>query len=120
MKTLRLVERAAATNNSPQENSSHPSLLHQPSIRKPDNPAAIGRIFVGMRNLNNGGSFIIELLEELHDLFTLAGVQIAGGLVSEDHFRTGNHRSGHGYELLLSAGELIRVEVLFADDLESI
>ncbi len=62
----------------------------------------------------------VEALEQLHDLAALAGVQVAGRLVGEDHLRAGDDRAGDGDQLLLAARELVRVEVLLPDDLEAV
>ncbi len=40
-----------------------------------------------MRNLHDGRAFAVQALEQLHDFLSLAGVQIAGGLVREDQLR---------------------------------
>jgi len=73
-----------------------------------------------MGNLNDGGTGIVELLEELHDFFALRGVEIAGGLIGENEFGILDHGAGHANELLLAAGELAGEKILFADDVETI
>ena len=45
--------------------------------------------------------------EELHDLVGRAGVQVAGGLVGQEHIRLVDQRPGDRDTLLLTAGELI-------------
>ena len=62
----------------------------------------------------------IELLEQLHDLAALLGVQVACRLVGQNHLRAGDDGARHGDELLLAAGQLVRVEVLLADDLKPV
>ena len=47
-------------------------------------------------------------------------VEVAGGFVGEDHFGAGDHGAGDADELLLTTGELVGVEVLFADDVEAV
>jgi len=41
-------------------------------------------------------------------------------LISENQFRTEDHRAGHSDKLLLAAGELVRKQVFLADDVESV
>ena len=48
----------------------------------------------------------------------LARVQVAGRLVGENDLRVRDHRARHGDELLLAARELVRIEILLADDRE--
>ena len=45
-------------------------------------------------------------------------MEVAGRLVGQDHLRLCDHGARHADQLLLSARELVRVEVLFADDLK--
>ncbi len=73
-----------------------------------------------MGHLHDGRAFVIELLEKLHDLFALAGMQIAGGLVGQDQFRISDHGARHRDQLLLPAGQLARVEIALADDVEAV
>jgi hypothetical protein len=47
-------------------------------------------------------------------------VQIAGGLVGQNQFRTGDHGARHGDQLLLSAGQLIRVQIFLADNVKPV
>ena len=61
----------------------------------------------------------VQLLEQLHDLAALLRVQVAGRLVRQNHLRVRDDRAGHRHQLLLSARQLIRIEVLLADDLRS-
>ena len=46
--------------------------------------------------------------EQVHDLLTVAGVEIAGGLVGEEDFRAGRQRPRYGDALLFAAGKLRR------------
>ena len=43
-----------------------------------------------------------------------------GGLVGQDDFRFRDQRARHRDQLLLSAGQLIRVEILLGDDVEPV
>ena len=53
-------------------------------------------------HLNDGGSFLIQSSEKLHDLLALGGVEVAGGLVGENEPRAHDDRPGHRHQLLLS------------------
>ena len=64
--------------------------------------------------------FAVEFLKKLHDFLGLAGMEVAGRLVGQDQFRLGDDRAGDADELLLAAGELARIEILFPDDGETI
>ena len=95
------------------------SLTIQPSRRRTI-AVAVGRVLLGVRDLDDGGALVVELLEEAHDLAALVGVEVAGRLVGEQQLRLGDERPGNADELLLAAGELVREEVLLADDLEAV
>src|SRR5712664_3559314 len=71
-------------------------------------------------DLDNCCAGVIKLFEELHDLLALCGMEISSRLISEDQFRTEDHRAGHPDELLLAAGELVREKILLADDVKAI
>src|SRR5215469_18251862 len=73
-----------------------------------------------MRDLDNGRSGIVQPLEQLHNFLSLAGVQISGRLIGEDEFGISHYRARYSHKLLLSTGELIRIEIFFAHDLEAI
>ena len=73
-----------------------------------------------MRHLDNGRALAVELLEQVHDLFSLAGMQTAGGFICQDQLWFGDDRSRDCHQLLLSAGELVRVEVFLGHDVKSV
>src|SRR6185503_6326309 len=54
-----------------------------PAVLQLDSPVAEFGIFLGVRHLDDRRAAVIELLEQLHDLATLARVQVARGLVGE-------------------------------------
>src|SRR5579862_8403081 len=94
--------------------------VDDPAISQLNDAVAVGGPCVVVCHLNNRGAVVVEPLEQIHDHFSLAGVQAAGRLVGENEFRLANHSAGDGDELLLSAGKLIRVERFLADDLEAV
>ena len=53
-------------------------------------------------------AFAPELLEQADDVVTRALVEVAGGLVGEDHLGLAHQRPGDGHTLLFAAAELRR------------
>ena len=94
--------------------------VDDPAVAQLDDAIAIGGVFLRMRDLHDGRPFGVQLLEQLHDFFGLAGVQVAGRLVGQDQFWLGDDRARDADQLLLAAGKLARIEILFADDREAI
>jgi hypothetical protein len=56
-----------------------------------------------VRDHADGGPVTVEFLQQLHDGFAIAGVEIAGGFVREQDGRLAAKRSRNGYALLLAA-----------------
>jgi hypothetical protein len=50
----------------------------------------------------------VEAGEQVHDHLAVAGVEVAGGLVGEDHARRARQGAGDRHALLLAAGQLRR------------
>src|SRR6185436_13615653 len=73
-----------------------------------------------MCDLYDRRALSIQSFEEFHDLATLARMQVSGRLIGEDHPGTGNYRARDSNQLLLPAGELVRIEILLADDLKPV
>src|SRR5688572_18548906 len=92
----------------------------QPAVLQLDDPVAVAGVLLRVRHLDDRGAFLVQLREELHDLPRLRRVEVAGGLVGEDQSRLRDHRARDAHELLLSAGELTREEVLLRDHAEAI
>src|SRR5437667_7130496 len=80
----------------------HPLFVLDPAIPQADDPAAIARVFLGMRDLDDRHPFVVQLLEEAHDLAALVGVEIAGRLVGEQKPRLRDERARDTDELLLA------------------
>src|SRR5690242_12249665 len=94
--------------------------IHDPAIFQLDDSVSVLGILLGVRHLHDRRAVRIELLEELHDLLSLARVQIPGRLVGENQGRLVNQRARHRHELLLATGELSRIEILLGHDPEAI
>src|SRR5580698_1478410 len=73
-----------------------------------------------MCDLDDGGSGVVQLLEQIHDFLRLAGMQIACGLISENQFRIAHNGASHAHQLLLSTGKLAGIKVLLTHDLKAI
>ena len=56
-------------------------------IEKVDGALGTGGVFLRVSHHDDGGAFGVEFLEELHDLPSVLGVEVAGGLVGEDELR---------------------------------
>src|SRR3977135_723473 len=81
---------------------------------------AVGGVALRVRNLNDRGARVIQFLKELHDLFTLCGMKIAGGLVGEKQLWMQDDCASYANELLLASGKLIRKQIFLAHDVKAI
>src|SRR6266478_2155373 len=95
-------------------------VSYNPAVLQLDNAASIRGVSLGVCDLDDGRTRVIQTFEELHDLFALCGMEIPRRLIREDQFRTENHRARHADKLLLAAGELVREKVFLANDVEAI
>ena len=95
-------------------------ILCNPAVVESYYPITIRSICFGVRNLNDRCAFVVQSLEHVHDLLTLARMKISRRLVGEDYPGLCNYCARDAHELLLSAGELAGKEVLLAHDLKSV
>src|SRR5438045_3400562 len=58
--------------------------FHHPTVAQLDDAIAVAGVFFRVRDLNDGRAFGIQFLKELHDLFALTGVEIAGRLIGQN------------------------------------
>src|SRR5882762_1337894 len=93
---------------------------YDPAVAQLNDPLPVRRIFLRMRHLDDCHSLFIQSSKQLHDFFALAGMQISSWLIRQQQFGRGNDSAGYPDELLLAAGELPRIQILFADDLKTI
>ena len=56
-------------------------------VEEVDGALGTGGVFLGVSHHDDGGAFGVEFLEELHDLPSVLGVEVAGGFVGEDELR---------------------------------
>jgi hypothetical protein len=62
-----------------------------------------------VRHNADGRALAVQVLQQLHDRFTIVRVEISGGFVGEQDGRLPAQRARHGDALLLPAGELRRI-----------
>src|ERR1041384_809580 len=96
------------------------SVIDDPAVFKSHNPIAVSGVSFGVRHLNDRGAFVIETLEQIHDLFALRRMKIARRLVRENQTRISDYCARDADQLWLSTGKLGRIEILLTDDLKSI
>jgi hypothetical protein len=81
------------------------AIFHLPVPHAEDAVARLGQGFVVGDN-DEGGAFAVpEFAEEGEEGFGVAGVEVAGGLVGEDHGGSVHEGAGGGDALLFTAGE---------------
>src|SRR6476661_9000186 len=97
---------------------SEPYVGNDPSVLQVDDAVAERGVGLRVRDLHDRRAAFVELLEQLHDLLRLRRMQVPGRLVGEDQLWLRDHSPGDAHELLLSAGELARIEILLPDHLE--
>src|ERR1700733_4610365 len=59
------------------------SISNQPSVSELDGAASVTGVRLGVRNLYDCGSLLIQIAKEFHDLLGLRRMKIACGLVSK-------------------------------------
>src|ERR1043166_2139726 len=84
-------------------------FVNDPAIPKLNDAFAVGGVFLGVRDLHDCHALLIQLTEEFHNFFALAGMQVAGRFVGQQNLRFSDDRARNAYQLLLSAGELTRI-----------
>ena len=81
-----------------------PLFCHHHTVGKLDGSTSVGGVDLRMRDLDNGRPCPVQSGEQLHDLFSLLRMQVAGRLIGEDQLRLSHDRSGDGHQLLDAAG----------------
>ena len=54
------------------------------------------------------GAITIDLFQQPHDVPTVLGVEVAGGLVGDQNLGLSHHRPSNGHPLSLAARQLVR------------
>src|SRR5438445_2723712 len=88
------------------------SILNHPTVAQSDDPMTVGGVGLGMSDLDDRRSLTIELPEQLHDLASLVGMQVAGRFVGENQGRFSHDGPRHRHELLLTARQLAGKQIL--------
>src|SRR6266496_6099826 len=68
-------------------------LLHDPAIAQLDDAFAVGGILLGVRDLHNCHSLLVQLTEELHDFLALTGVQVPCRFIGKQKLWLGDDRA---------------------------
>ena len=66
-----------------------------------------------MGDYQNGGSSVIDLLHQSHDLLGSLRIQVSGWLICQKDVRAVYQCSGKGNSLLLTTGKFIRICLIF-------
>ena len=56
---------------------------------------------------DDGRALLVQFGQQIHDLFAVLRVEVAGGLIGEDQLRVRNDGAGDGDALLLTSGKLL-------------
>src|SRR6185437_5153931 len=75
------------------------------SVQQIDDTRTVLGVLFRVGYLDDGHSFFVQLFEQLHDLFALAGIQVAGGFIGQQQPGFTDECAGDAYELLLSPGK---------------
>ena len=79
-------------------------ILNDPPIPEMDIPPSKRGDILFMGDHDDGDpQILIEMLKDLHDLYTRSGVKIARRLIRQKDGRLIDKRPGNGYPLLLSS-----------------
>src|SRR5438445_10776838 len=62
-------------------------IANQPSVPQLKRTASVCRVGFRVSDLHDGCALLIQLPKELHDLFGLTGMQVAGGFVGKQEQR---------------------------------
>jgi hypothetical protein len=83
----------------------------------------VTRVMRTVGHKTNSRAIAVKLMQQIHHGVTIRRVEIAGWLICQQERRLAGDRPGHGYTLLLSAGELawhVFRPVGHADPLQSV
>src|SRR5438132_10359162 len=70
-------------------------IRYDPSVFQLDDAVTKRRIRFRVRYLNDSSSLLVQPAKQLHDLFGLAGMQIAGGLIRQNQFWIAGNSARH-------------------------
>src|SRR6266704_3061510 len=84
----------------------HRIILANSPVAEDQHTLRVLRDIVLVRDQHNGQSFVVQALEDLHDLDRGPTVEIAGGLIGEENRRVVHQRASDRHPWLLSSGHL--------------
>src|SRR6266404_5330231 len=85
-----------------------PAVLHYPAVEQVDGAIRVLREALVVRNHADRGAAGMQLLEQIHHRFPVAGVEIAGRFVRKQNCRPAGECARDGDALLLTARKLAR------------
>ena len=85
--------------------------IHHLSIKQVDDASGIGGIVLGMGYHDYRRTLPVQLVEQLHHLHAILGVEITSRFIGKDDARLTHHGTGYRHSLLLTARELAEVSV---------
>ena len=68
----------------------------------------LGGILLAVGHHDDGGAFLVEFLQQVHDFLAILGVEVTCRFIGEYELWTCHHGAGNGHPLLLTAGKLLR------------
>ena len=82
-------------------------IFHDFTIEEIDDALRCRGIALRVGHHHHGGAFCVELAEQVHHLFTIARIEVTGGLIGKDQLRICHYGTRDGYTLLLSTRQLL-------------
>src|ERR1051325_3354204 len=73
-----------------------PAVLNHASIKEMDGAIGVLRATLVVRDHANGRAAVVQLLEQVHDRFAVARIEISGRLIGEQNGRLAGERARHG------------------------
>src|SRR5215472_7530209 len=89
-------------------------IVPDQTVAHADVTLCVGRDVPLMRDHDDRDSVLVELLENCHDLYAGAAIEIASRFVGEQHLRFVDQCSRNCHSLLLPAGKLTWIMVFTA------
>src|SRR6516162_5315809 len=82
------------------------SFFDDAAIKKTDGAFGEVRVALVVRHHADRRAVAVKIAEQFHDRFTVARVEVAGGLVRHQDERIADQCTSHGHTLLLTSREL--------------
>ena len=79
------------------------------AVEQVDRARCVGGVVLRVGYHYDGRALLVQFGQQIHDLFAVLRVEVAGGLIGEDQLRVRNDGAGDGDALLLTSGKLLVV-----------